>query len=275
MERVHAGPRGAFTAGSLDSLAAVELAAVLAAELGLPVPGTLVFDYPTVAAIAAFLHAQLARAAGAAAPQALPAPQAALVAHAGGARELGQLLAVRSTACSGVKSCLCADPPTSAVCSAQCACHGQRAKQKRALFGLSTIWSCILCSQSCHHTLKVVGAESLARSCQASAHAQRRVVHRWHWRAGRRAALSRRPQPRRPVLQSCPAMQSRTCRSRGGTSRPRARAAPRWARASAGAWQAWPRLMRRCSASLRPRHSSWTRSSVCCSRRAPAVASPF
>ncbi|KAK9841871.1 hypothetical protein WJX81_008495 [Elliptochloris bilobata] len=42
------GPEGNFASGALDSLSAVELANALAAELALALPGTLVFDYPSV-----------------------------------------------------------------------------------------------------------------------------------------------------------------------------------------------------------------------------------
>ena len=43
----------------LDSLGSVELANVLARRFSLQLPGTLIFDYPTVKAIAAYLHGRL------------------------------------------------------------------------------------------------------------------------------------------------------------------------------------------------------------------------
>ena len=72
-----AGPEGSFASGSLDSLSAVELANALAAELAMALPGTLVFDYPSVHAMAGFLHAQLAGVDAKAELPAAPATQAA------------------------------------------------------------------------------------------------------------------------------------------------------------------------------------------------------
>jgi hypothetical protein len=60
---VHAGPEGQFGAGSFDSLSAVELSNGIAAALNLQLPGTLVFDYPSVKAIAAHVHGLMAPAA--------------------------------------------------------------------------------------------------------------------------------------------------------------------------------------------------------------------
>ena len=60
-------PDAPLVAAGLDSLAAVELRNELQAALGVTLPGTAIFDYPTPAALAAFLCQQLAAAAGAAA----------------------------------------------------------------------------------------------------------------------------------------------------------------------------------------------------------------
>lgn len=47
---------GSFPAGSFDSLSAVELSSSLSDTLGVQLPGTLVFDYPSVHAMAKFIH---------------------------------------------------------------------------------------------------------------------------------------------------------------------------------------------------------------------------
>ena len=54
-------------AAGLDSLGAVELRSSLEGRLGLALPSTLVFDYPTVASLSAFLASKLAGPSGAAA----------------------------------------------------------------------------------------------------------------------------------------------------------------------------------------------------------------
>jgi len=45
-----------FLAGAFDSLSAVELSNIVATTLGIKLPGTLVFDYPSVVAIAKHVH---------------------------------------------------------------------------------------------------------------------------------------------------------------------------------------------------------------------------
>ncbi len=53
---------GDFPTGGFDSLLAVEMSSSLSSSLGVKLPGTLVFDYPSVDAMAAYIHAQLAPA---------------------------------------------------------------------------------------------------------------------------------------------------------------------------------------------------------------------
>lgn len=50
----------------LDSLGSVEFANVLSQKLGLQMPGTLVFDYPSVSAVTGYLTAQMLKSAAAA-----------------------------------------------------------------------------------------------------------------------------------------------------------------------------------------------------------------
>lgn len=57
--RANVGPAEIFSAGAFDSLSAVELSNSLVAILGLKLPATLVFDYPSVTAIAEYLHVLL------------------------------------------------------------------------------------------------------------------------------------------------------------------------------------------------------------------------
>jgi len=66
---------GAFEAGAFDSLSAVELANAVSVAVGRDLPGTLVFDYPSVAAIAAHVATLLAPStAHHATPAILPLP---------------------------------------------------------------------------------------------------------------------------------------------------------------------------------------------------------
>lgn len=53
------GPDDPLMSAGLDSLGSVELANVLARRFSLQLPSTLIFDYPTVKAIAAYLHGRL------------------------------------------------------------------------------------------------------------------------------------------------------------------------------------------------------------------------
>ena len=70
------------TAG-LDSLSAVELHAILQQQLGLKLPATLVFDYPTISSISAYVHAELAASVdpGSAAAGQHPVLQTSLSVH--------------------------------------------------------------------------------------------------------------------------------------------------------------------------------------------------
>jgi acyl carrier protein len=68
------GPDDPLMAAGLDSLGATELQQGLADSLGLELPSTLVFDYPTVSSLAAFLSARLAQGQLAAPGSALPSP---------------------------------------------------------------------------------------------------------------------------------------------------------------------------------------------------------
>lgn len=58
-------PEAPFLSAGLDSLSAVELRDELQRSLGLRLPGTLIFDYPTPTSLAAFLQQQAVQATGA------------------------------------------------------------------------------------------------------------------------------------------------------------------------------------------------------------------
>ena len=53
---------GQFPSGSFDSLGAVEMANSLSSAVNMKLPQTLVFDYPSVSAMANFVHGLLAPA---------------------------------------------------------------------------------------------------------------------------------------------------------------------------------------------------------------------
>ena len=59
----------------LDSLGSVEFANVLSQKLGMQMPGTLVFDYPSVSAVTEYLTAQMLKQAAAAPAAAAAAPE--------------------------------------------------------------------------------------------------------------------------------------------------------------------------------------------------------
>jgi acyl carrier protein len=54
---------GAFQPGSLDSISAVELSNRISHAVGVDLPGTLVFDYPTVPALATFMNEKISGSA--------------------------------------------------------------------------------------------------------------------------------------------------------------------------------------------------------------------
>ena len=56
----NAGDDGHFATGSFDSLSAVELANAVSEAVNMRLPGTLVFDYPSVKALAAHVQELLA-----------------------------------------------------------------------------------------------------------------------------------------------------------------------------------------------------------------------
>ena len=64
--------------GSFDSLGAVEMANGLSAALGLKLPQTLVFDYPSVKAMAAYVHSLMSPAASSSPVLTLSAQQPSL-----------------------------------------------------------------------------------------------------------------------------------------------------------------------------------------------------
>ena len=51
-----AGPKELFSTGAFDSLSAVELSNVIASTVGVNLPSTLVFDYPSILTLAGYVH---------------------------------------------------------------------------------------------------------------------------------------------------------------------------------------------------------------------------
>ena len=70
----HLGDNDSFPAGGFDSLSAVELASSLGRALGVELPGTLVFDYPSVGSMARHVHSLLEQAAGGSGSETAAAP---------------------------------------------------------------------------------------------------------------------------------------------------------------------------------------------------------
>lgn len=107
------GPHQPLMAAGLDSLGAVELTSSLEARLGLQLPRTLVFDYPTLSTLTAHLTQLLAARAGsgsgvaaapaeaAAAGLQLAAPMAGLPASAGSAPTSQAVVIIRSLVSRG------------------------------------------------------------------------------------------------------------------------------------------------------------------------------
>jgi acyl carrier protein len=101
-------PDAPLMAAGLDSLGAVQLRGALEARLRLPLPATLAFDYPTPAAIAAFLCSRLgSRPPGSAVAPRMRALPAALLGAGGAARS--QAVGVVAVASRGVPGCTASD----------------------------------------------------------------------------------------------------------------------------------------------------------------------
>ena len=105
------GAEEPLMAAGLDSLGATELRNSLQTRLGLELPGTLVFDYPTVAALADFVSGQLAPAGEAEAMQSDIFGGAVFLSAEGGKIELptSQGVAIRATASRSPKDSLIHD----------------------------------------------------------------------------------------------------------------------------------------------------------------------
>merc|ERR1719399_1599272 len=81
-------PEEPLMAAGLDSLAAMELQNMISASMGVELPSTLVFDYPSVRAMSGFIESQMGVAPAEAPAQAavLSGPSGPAGAHAGGPR---------------------------------------------------------------------------------------------------------------------------------------------------------------------------------------------
>ena len=77
----HLSAGSEISASSFDSLSAVELSNSISSSLGLKLPGTLVFDYPSLPLIAQHVHSHLATTANPAAAQS-PVPASLAIAPA-------------------------------------------------------------------------------------------------------------------------------------------------------------------------------------------------
>lgn len=96
-------------AAGLDSLGSQELKNLLASKLGLELPATLVFDYPTVAAMADFVHGESVKHHSAAHQDPAKAAKSSLD---GGSSQLGRIQAeVASTVYSILGSSIPEDAP--------------------------------------------------------------------------------------------------------------------------------------------------------------------
>lgn len=116
------GQDGHFAAGHFDSLAAVELANALGKTAGRELPGTLVFDYPSVASLARHLHGLMQPVQ--AQPPALPRDQAITAQSIGRAQPPRQYsglirvaIAARLPHAAGAGGLVCSDAITTAPSS--------------------------------------------------------------------------------------------------------------------------------------------------------------
>lgn len=124
-------PQQPLMAAGLDSLGAVELRNSLEGRLGLQLPGTLVFDYPTVAALAGYLASRLEPAAVGAASTAtadldlfLPGGSDGLLSGSGARGSFSRHLAVASLATRSPKASshtrVVSGPSAAKISSAKC-----------------------------------------------------------------------------------------------------------------------------------------------------------
>ena len=89
-----------FPPGIFDSLAAVEMTHTLARMLGLQLPATLMFDYPSVGSMATFIATRAAAAGSVAAARAL-APSPAVLRLSSAAGNFGGVVCVSSVSVQG------------------------------------------------------------------------------------------------------------------------------------------------------------------------------